>query len=101
MSRPLSCVLSCVLILSLLLSPSSHHPAQLSNVRLPLLFVDIFVAVALRRVTSHAVSCLSGRRAPILLARRLAVPVLLEDAQADRVARIAERKEQPRFVSAR
>ena len=64
--------------------------SQLGNMRSPLGFPCVLHLGALRAVTSHIVSCLSFRHAPILRAFQLAVGVPLGDAQAGFVGRTAD-----------
>jgi hypothetical protein len=64
--------------------------SQLGNTRSPLGSPCVLHLVALRAVTSHIVSCLSFRHAPILRAFQLATGAPLEDAQAGFVGRTAD-----------
>ena len=64
--------------------------SQLGNTRSPLGSPCVLHLVALRAVTSHIVSCLSFRHAPILRAFQLAAGAPLEDAQAGFVGRTAD-----------
>ena len=78
--------------------------SQLGNTRSPLGSPCVLHLVALRAVTSHIVSCLSFRHAPILRAFQLAAGAPLEDAQAGFVGRtadgpVAEFLEQARWVA--